>query len=121
MIVARWQNKNISLKKMREFSSTNWKAGIGATGETLGGICATKDVGYLWALVDKTRYNHDIKDNRMGEIVIFEAIDTGERCMDGEPIVNPVKVITRIDGYNFWYDGKRRKETYVEVEKYLQQ
>lgn len=41
--------------------------------------------------------------------------------MDGEPIVNPVKVITRIDGYNFWYDGKRRKETYVEVEKYLQQ
>lgn len=119
MIYARWQNKNISLKKMQEFRSQNHKSGIGATGEFFNGICATQDVGYLWELVDKTRWIHDIQNNRMGEIVVFEGKDTGERCMDGEPIVKPVKIIVRFDGYDFWYDGKRETGVYLEVAKYL--
>jgi hypothetical protein len=123
MIYARWQNKRISLKKMQQHRSVNWRTGIGPDWENpFSGICATQDVGYLWVLVDKTRYNHNIKDNRMGEIVVFKGEDTGERCMDGEPIVKPIKILARFDGYAFWYDGKGNggKGVFQEVKNLLE-
>ncbi|UED70715.1 hypothetical protein [Brevibacillus sp. HD3.3A] len=102
MLVARWNiQKDITLEEMQNFNSSDRQSGM--VFRIFDGVCASDCATYLIYLIARTIFNDNGKlcscfrtKKSLGEIVLMEAEDTGNRCMDRRPIVKPTTVIKRI-------------------------
>lgn len=117
MLVARWQDIGITLEQMQDWKSGDHQHGM--TYRFFDGISAANCATYLLYLIARTIFNDsgNIRSifrtkKSLGEIVLLEAEDTGQRCMDHQPIVKPTAILTRIPATEFidWKSLKTEKE-----------
>lgn len=109
MIVARWNNKvGITLEQMKAWQSTDQSGGF--IYRFLDGVSASTSASYLLHLIIRSIYNGETgkiysyyrrSKKNLGEILIMDAVDTGKRCMDNQPVVKPVKIIDHFPVYEF--------------------
>lgn len=115
MLVARWNTKmGITLEEMQNYKSCDKQYGI--VYKDFDGVCASNCATYLLYLIGRSIFNDNGKlyscyrtKKSLGEIVLMEAEDTGERCMDNQPVVKPTSVIKRIPVTDF-IDWKHLKD-----------
>ena len=99
-VYLRWNQKpGITLAAMRRYRSQDFGAGDVVVRDAQGfghfvpqrmpGICATQDPSYIASLV------YQAGETMVGEVLTMEASDTGARCMDGQPVVRPRKILSR--------------------------
>lgn len=134
MIVARWNNKaGITLEQMQAWQSTDQSGGF--IYRFLDGVSASTSASYLLHLIIRSIYNDETgkiysyytrAKKNLGEILVLDAIDTGKRCMDKQPVVKPEKIIDRLPAYEFlnWSYLKDEKASplgprYLEIAKLL--
>lgn len=93
-VYMRWHaERGISLEAMQAHRSQDWDSyEFGAGRHFLPGICATQSADYLTRTLAEARERLELG----GEVIVFEAQDTQEVCMDGEPVVIALEVFARI-------------------------
>jgi len=101
MLVARIQDQGITIEDMRNFRSHDYSHGL--TFRQFDGVCAANCATYLLYLIARTCFNENGNPRScfrtkksLGELVLMDALDTGQRCMDNQPIVRPLKILKRV-------------------------
>lgn len=99
MIVVRYQkNEGISLNDMQSYHSLDgWN---GTIKRRVSGVCSTEYASFLlhWiannVAIGYSGYHSKV--NVYGEVLVLNVEDTGERCVENQPVVYPLEILLRV-------------------------